>query len=527
MTVTIDPTAAVHVAVLRLLARRRFIPDAATGDWRDWLHDMFPEYTSLPFAPHHAAFWEWVWNLTRGTRPPPFVGVWPRGHGKSTSAELACVAVGARRSRSYVLYICGTQARANNHVETVAAMLESTSITRRHPDLGARLENKYGHSRGWRQSRLRAASGFTIDAIGLDGAVRGIKVEERRPDLLVIDDVDEVDDTPETTTKKIARLTKSVLPAGSDDVATLAVQNVVIPDGVFARLAGVAREPADFLHGRTVSGPIPAVEGLQTVQREGRDVVVGGTPTWQGFTLADAQREIDDYGLAAFLAECQHNVRRAGDKLFDLAWWDGRNRYDPARPPGIVVARVIGWDTGEAEGEQAASSAAAVIEVRAVVGLPWPYIAILREVYTGRWTARQLLKEIGAYTVLWHRDRKLRDVPIEHASYGKAIIPMVRDAAPQELRAKIRAVPPVGSKDARLTPTSLYASEGRFWLPLNTLAVAHWLPDVEAELEAIPHSRFRDQTDAVAHAMSSPWVRRYLTRSRTADTSQQRRKRAA
>lgn len=542
-TIPKDPSALIPGLSLRLddvaLAPFAFAPGAAAadiepidlGDWREWLPQMFPQHTTKPFGPFHAELWDWVWALTPGVRPPPFVAVWSRKFGKSSSAELACAAVGAGRKRRYGLYVCGTQDRANDHVNTVATLLESDTVTRRYPDLGARLENKFGYSRGWRssgKSRVRTASGFTLDALGLDVAVRGIKLDAQRPDLIILDDLDDAQDTPELVEKKLTRLTQALFPAGADDVAILAVQNVVLPEGIFARLAGVAREPADFLQGRKLSGPIPAVQGLVTEQRGTQQVITAGTPSWAGFTLVDAQAEIDAVTLPSFLAEYQHNVRRAGDKLFDLAWWDGRNRFDPAQPPGIVVARVIGWDTGEAEGEHAASSAAAVIEVRAVSGAPWPYIAILREVYTGRWSSRQLLKEIGQYTILWHRDRKLRDVPIENASFGKAIIPMVRDAAPQELRAKIRAVPPVGSKDARLTPTSLYASEGRFWLPQNTLAVAHWLPDTEAELEALPHSRFRDKTDAIAHAMNSPWVRRHLTRPGVVDLSQQqRRKRAA
>src|SRR5918911_3063096 len=80
---------------------------ALEADWRIWLLTLLPEYVSdprgqpVPFAAHHAAFWAWVWAIQRGSRPRPFVAIWPRGGAKSTSAELACVALGARQARRY------------------------------------------------------------------------------------------------------------------------------------------------------------------------------------------------------------------------------------------------------------------------------------------------------------------------------------------------------------------------------------------------------------------------------------------
>src|SRR5919198_5569739 len=75
---------------------------ALEADWRAWLLTLLPEYVSdpqgrpVPFAAHHEALWDWVWAIRRGVRPRPFVAIWPRGGAKSTSAELACVALGAR-----------------------------------------------------------------------------------------------------------------------------------------------------------------------------------------------------------------------------------------------------------------------------------------------------------------------------------------------------------------------------------------------------------------------------------------------
>lgn len=267
-------------------------------------HETLDEAEAL-FAPHHRTFWAWLWPVRPGERPEAFVGVWGRGEAKSTSAEMGCVALGCRARRRYVLYVSGTQDQADDHVGNVAAMLESPGVGRWYPAMAERLVGKFGNSKGWRRNRIRTATGFTVDALGLDTAARGVKLEDQRPDLIVFDDIDNHDDSPEMTARKIDALTKKLLPAGAPDLAVVGIQNLVCRDGVFARLAdGRAR----FLARRQVSGPIPAVEGLRTRHEAGRDLVIDGTPTWPAQPLSRIQEKIDDWGLTSFLAEAQHEM---------------------------------------------------------------------------------------------------------------------------------------------------------------------------------------------------------------------------
>ena len=270
------------------------------------------------FGEHHREFWAWLWSIEPDVRPRPYVAIWPRGGAKSTSAELAAAALGCRTKRAYGLYVCRTQSQADDHVGNVASILEGPGVARFYPLMAERLVGKYGSSKGWRRNRIRTASGFTIDAIGLDTAARGVKLDEQRPDFMVLDDIDRHDDSPLVTRVLIDTLTKTFIPAGSSDLAIVAIQNLVQRDGVFARMAdGRAR----FLAQRIVSGPIPALKGLVTehvVQPDGsgRDVIVTGEPTWDGQTVQHCQEQIDDMGLTAFLAEVQHDVARREGALW-------------------------------------------------------------------------------------------------------------------------------------------------------------------------------------------------------------------
>jgi hypothetical protein len=302
--------------------RRAPTPHAASledAGWREWLTALFPAYVAAPFAERHEAFWSWVWSLSPGEQSPPFVAIWPRGGAKSTSAELACTALGARDIRRYVLYVSATQDQADDHVGNVAALLESPRLAAHYPGLSERLVGKFGNARGWRRNRVRAATGFTVDAIGLDTAARGVKLDEARPDLIILDDIDGEEDSPHVTARKVAALTRKLLPAGSGDVAVLAVQNLVHPDSIFSQLADGR---ADFLSERIVSGPFPAVEGLEVEQREEangrrRYAIVAGRATWAGQPLEVCEGQIRRWGLAAFLAEAQHAVQDAPGGMFD------------------------------------------------------------------------------------------------------------------------------------------------------------------------------------------------------------------
>lgn len=330
-------------------AERRKRASRATideSDWRQWLAEVTPGYVSSGFAPRHVEFWDWVWSVNPDNRPAPFVAIWPRGGGKSTSAELAVVALGALQRRRYVLYVSGTQEQADKHVQTIAAVLESSHIERYYPALGERLLSKYGHSRGWTRQLLRTKSGFMVEAVGLDKNIRGIKRDDQRPDLIIIDDIDSIRDSAEQTAKKIDKLTKDVFQTGSGNVAVLAVQNLITSYGVFAQLLDGS---AEFLADRVISGPYPALYNPEyTTEFDGNKVkytITAGRADWQGQGLAECQHIVNTAGWAAFAIECQHDVRRGEHYIYANAFSADRNKCPRFTIPDSW-ARYCGVDFG-------------------------------------------------------------------------------------------------------------------------------------------------------------------------------------
>jgi hypothetical protein len=317
------------------------------GDWATWFRRVMPAAIKADFAPHHEAFGEWLWQIQGGRRPRPWVGVWSRGHAKSTFAEGGCVALGARRKRRYAIYVSEIQDAADDHVNSIGAILESSALASFYPGMAERKISKYGTSKGWRRNRLATASGFTVDALGLDTHVRGIKWEETRPDLIVLDDIDSEFDTLATVARKRKLITEAILPAATSDVAVIAIQNLIHRAGIFAQLARIPGvDPADFLADRIVSGPIPAIEGLEYEDQEADDgsvrrIITAGSPTWQGMGLDACQNLIHTEGITAFLTERQHLAEPPSGGLWgeDFPF----QRCDLSQVPSLV-AKVVWVD---------------------------------------------------------------------------------------------------------------------------------------------------------------------------------------
>lgn len=293
---------------------------ALEADYTAWLRTYYPKAVSRPMASYHHEFWRWLWLLERDKRHPEhdaFFGIWSRGCGKTTSGVLSIAVLGALKKRRYGWLLSRTQAQANQKLLTLRSAISKigTGFLTAYPHMG-QAKTEDGHSLGWNTQRLVCGTGdarFVMESIGLDMAVRGANVEFVRPDFIMPDDVDALHDSPYMVEKNIQTLTHSVIPAGSNELAVLGLQNLIHQDSIFAQIADGR---AKFLRNRKISGdgPIPAFQGeFKAEERETvkgpRYFITSGAPTWpEGFGVVEAEKEINETGLDAFLAECQHEV---------------------------------------------------------------------------------------------------------------------------------------------------------------------------------------------------------------------------
>ncbi len=278
--------------------------------WRQWLAEIRPEAFGAggsPFADFHVPAWEWVWSITRdGPTPPPYLAVWFRGGAKSTWAETAVARLGMTGARRYCLYVSGTQLQADDHVDEIAGLLESRAVARHYPDMADRAVGKHGNAKGWRRNRLRTKSGFTVDALGLDQKSRGKKLDDARPDVLVLDDVDDAADSATAVANKLRSITTKIIPSLAENAVILVAQNLIHRGGIVAKIGS---HEVDILQHGTFNGPIPAILDLDVELGDDRLWrVTGGTPTWVGYGLNRAEKAIQDMGYGAFMMEVQQEV---------------------------------------------------------------------------------------------------------------------------------------------------------------------------------------------------------------------------
>ena len=309
----LEPTERAEVAhYLSALAPLMETGKQAPADPLERVRLLWPQHFSKPFAGHHVEFWRDVDGVRLMDKPQAAVYAWSRGGAKTTSLEVAAADLGCRGRRKYILYVRRTQDRADDAVGNVAALLEAPSVAEYYPSHAQRYVGKFGRPGAWRRNRVRTAGGFTVDALGLDTAARGVKIEAQRPDAIFFDDIDEKLDGPHITAKKLDIIKHTILPTGASNVWIVFVQNLVLRDGIAAQLTDGR---ADFLLNRKGSGPVPAIEGLrwQWVASPAtgirRAVITDGQATWAGQDLGVCQQQIDDWGISAFLREAQHAVK--------------------------------------------------------------------------------------------------------------------------------------------------------------------------------------------------------------------------
>ena len=155
----------------------------------------------------------------------------------------------------------------------------------------------------------------------------------------------------------------------------LFIQNIIHNESIAARL-GDGR--ADFLMDRIVSGPFPAVDGLEYEARttknedglpESKFYITHGVPTWVGQDLETCQHQINTWGLKAFLKEAQHDVEKSGGiwDHIDFMHVDYNDLPPFVRTAVWVDPAVSSTDESDCQG----ISAGGITKHKKVVGLYW------------------------------------------------------------------------------------------------------------------------------------------------------------
>jgi hypothetical protein len=336
-------------------------------NWRAWLGEYAPQTFTGSFADFHIEFWNWYWAITRKRlagqpltdEEMVFLAIWARGQGKSSNVEWAAITEGAWIGKGYVLYVSGTQPQAKDHVLSIRERIERENVAARFPHLGQPKVGKFGNQYGWSQDILITAGGWAIRPIGLDEGIRGGKIGDERPTLIIFDDIDDHKDSPLVVEKKLATISRSIIPAGGKNTVILGAQNLIHRNSVFNQ---ILTRKSSVLSRRRVSGPFPAFQDVEIEIRSTpqgpRNVITQGVPTWPDMDLDACQKFLDDAGRESFLAEYQHDfsaieegrvIGEYDERLHVITWSQFKAVYGVRYIP-MHWERAVGLDVGFTEG---------------------------------------------------------------------------------------------------------------------------------------------------------------------------------
>lgn len=151
-----------------------------------------PHLVPGEFSPLHDELNEW--HLREGRRPPGAMDAFaaPRGHGKTTDGvEIPGLWHAAYCVRRYVVIASDTYSQAVQRIATITSEVENNALLRAAFPTLRPARDAQGQLVAWRDDELAFACGCRIVAVGAGKSIRGAKAGAQRPDLLLLDDLED------------------------------------------------------------------------------------------------------------------------------------------------------------------------------------------------------------------------------------------------------------------------------------------------------------------------------------------------
>ncbi|MGV8814754.1 MAG: hypothetical protein ACOH2D_11660 [Gelidibacter sp.] len=179
---------------------------------KQWEKYYFPNYCTSDFAPFHIKF------TNRIIKNPEYYDVisWARELAKSVSIMMVVLYLVLTLRKSNVLLVSNNLDNAKRLLLPYKAILESNN----------RIINDYGIQQSignWEAAEFITKKGATFRALGAGQSPRGTRNDAKRPDVILIDDIDTDEEcrNPDRITDKIKWIEEALYPTRSTSVPLL------------------------------------------------------------------------------------------------------------------------------------------------------------------------------------------------------------------------------------------------------------------------------------------------------------------
>ncbi len=314
----------------------------------------------------------------------------PRGHAKSTVMTLKNALHAALYGyKRYILLISDTETQAAGFLESIKYELETNERILR--DFGEQAGKK-----SWKTSSILLQNGCRIDAVGTGQKLRGRRNYQRRPDLILCDDIenDEGVRTAEQRRKTADWFWKAVCKAGDSYTDILFIGTILHYDSLLANLLDNPGFSSQVYRAVLSDSPSPLWEewtrrytdlsdagreehARKFYQAHKKEMNAGAKVLWPAkFSYYDLRVMRLTEGDAAFQSEMQNEPVNPEDCLFSPAWF---RYYDPGsldfRDPAF---RFFGYcDPSLGQSSRGDYSAILTLAVHRDTGLAYVFLADL------------------------------------------------------------------------------------------------------------------------------------------------------
>jgi len=227
--------------------------------------------------------------------------VWPRGFAKTTTVTLALpIWCALLRKRRYILIVSDSHDQAKQQLANLQSELENNE----------RIREDFGDMKGhiWQRSEIELSNYVRIESLGTGMKIRGRKYLQFRPDLIILDDIENLKSVQSKTQRETTYswLTQEVIRAGWDDTKLFVVGNFL---------------HFDCLLKRVVANPMFRHMVFQAVTSWAEDQTLWDT--WRDL-LTNLSDEYKDETARAFFDLNQDEMLRGAES----AWSGGYSYYD-------------------------------------------------------------------------------------------------------------------------------------------------------------------------------------------------------
>jgi len=148
------------------------------------------------FPPVFKSIWDWLLSYVSRARDFSQLAIGlPRGFGKTMLIKIFILYCVLFTKKKFILIICGTQTKANNIISDIMSMLGESNVKKVFGDwkLGAETDRQDLKRFGFRGRNV------IIMGAGAESDIRGITLENERPDVMIFDDIQTREDADSET----------------------------------------------------------------------------------------------------------------------------------------------------------------------------------------------------------------------------------------------------------------------------------------------------------------------------------------